>query len=146
MTIAEQVKAAREGTHPRLIARLESGWLFLGDVQPLAGYCVLVADPVVPSLNDLPEASRLVYLRDMARAGDALLSALSAGRVNYEFWGNLDPTLHTHIVPRYSAEPEAQRVLPPRQAYAWGSARPFDAVADAPTITKIRAALAAKLA
>ena len=141
MTIAEQVRAAREGLHPRMIARLPSGWLFLGDVQPLSGYCVFVADPVVASLNDLPEASRLVYLRDMARVGDALLAAFGAGRVNYEFWGNLDPTLHTHIVPRFASEPADLRVLPPRQAYDWGKGRAFDAAADGAVMEKIRAAL-----
>lgn len=143
MTIAEQVKAARAGTHPRLVAKMDSGWLFLGDVQPLGGYCVLVADPVVPSLNDLPEASRAVYLRDMGRVGDALLSALGAGRVNYEFWGNLDPTLHTHIVPRFAAEAPELRMLPPRQAYDWGKGRAFDIELDAGVIAKIRAALGA---
>ncbi|RZA05848.1 MAG: hypothetical protein EOP11_11830, partial [Proteobacteria bacterium] len=117
MTIAEQVRAAAAGEHPRLIARMASGWLFLGDTQPLSGYCVLVADPVVGSLNALDEGARAIYLRDMGLVGDALLAGLGAARVNYEFWGNLDPTLHTHIVPRFSWEPASLRVLPPRQAY-----------------------------
>ena len=141
MTIAEQIQAANRGEHPRAILKLESGWLMLGDVQPLEGYCVLIADPVVPSLNDLPEAQRLIYLRDMARVGDALLAAFGASRINYEMWGNLDPTLHTHIVPRYRAEPDALRVLPPRQAYEWGKARAFDPVSDAGTIARLRTAL-----
>lgn len=141
MTIAEQIQAANRGEHPRAVLKLESGWVMLGDTQALEGYCVLIADPVVPSLNDLPEAARLIYLRDMVRVGDALLAAFGALRINYEMWGNLDPTLHTHIVPRYRTEPDNLRVLPPRQAYEWGKARAFDPVQDAGTIEKIRAAL-----
>jgi len=34
---------------------MEAGWLVVGDVQPRPGYCLLLADPVVISLNDLPE-------------------------------------------------------------------------------------------
>lgn len=142
MTITEQINAANRGEHLRAIAKLESGWLLLGDTQPLEGYCVLIADPVVPSLNDLPEAKRVIYLRDMARVGDALLKAFGALRINYEMWGNVDPTLHTHIVPRYRTEPDALRVQTPRQAYEWGKARAFDPVRDAGTIARIRAALA----
>jgi hypothetical protein len=26
---------------------MRSGWLVIGDVQPLPGYCLLLADPVV---------------------------------------------------------------------------------------------------
>jgi diadenosine tetraphosphate (Ap4A) HIT family hydrolase len=48
----------------------------------------------------------------MAMIGDALLKALDAYRINYETWGNLDQTLHTHITPRYLSEPEDKRILP----------------------------------
>ncbi|MBE7212544.1 MAG: hypothetical protein INR65_16110 [Gluconacetobacter diazotrophicus] len=139
-TIAARVSAARAGTHPQLVGRLLSGWLFLGDVQPLRGYCVLVADPIVPGLEALPEADRARYLLDTVRVGDALRAAFGAHRINYETWCNLDPSLHTHITPRYADEPDALRVLPPRQAYDW-SARLFDPARDVPTIAILRAAL-----
>jgi len=48
---------ARVGTNPYVISKLPSGWLVIGDVQPLPGYCVFLADPVVPSINDLSEAT-----------------------------------------------------------------------------------------
>lgn len=140
-SISEQVAQAARGEHPRFVARLPSGILLLGDTQPLPGYCVLVADPVVPSLNDLRGESRDQFLRDMALVGDGLLEAFGALRINYEMWGNLDPTLHTHIVPRYTSEAAELRVLPPRLAYDWGNARAFDAAKDQATILKIRTAL-----
>lgn len=140
-SIAARVAAARAGTDPRLVARLGSGWLFLGDTQPLSGYCVLMADPIVPGLEAMAEDVRVRYLLDTVRVGEALRAAFGARRVNYETWCNLDPSLHTHITPRYAEEPEALRVLPPRQAYDWNAARRFDPAVDAATIERLRAAL-----
>ena len=141
-SIREKVEAARAGRSPQLVAKMPSGWVLMGDVQPLAGYCVLIADPIVPSLNDLGEEARATYSRDMARLGDALLKVTGARRINYETWGNLDPTLHTHIVPRFHAEPEPQRGQTPREAYQWQTARPFEEERDGPLRDKIRAELA----
>lgn len=111
MTIAEQVEACRAGTHPRLVARMDSGWAVMGESQVLPGYCLLLADPVVASLNELDEGGRAAFLRDMAALGDSVLVACEPAprRVNYEMLGNLDPTLHAHVVPRYEAEPENVR-------------------------------------
>lgn len=111
MTITEQVERCRAGAHPRLVARLESGWAVMGESQVLPGYCILLADPIVPTLNDLDEAGRSAFLHDMASLGDAALLACDPrpARVNYEMLGNLDPTLHAHVVPRYDAEPDAVR-------------------------------------
>ncbi len=53
--IHERVAMAREGKNPFVIARLKSGWVVIGDVQPLEGYCLLLADPVVKDLNSLSE-------------------------------------------------------------------------------------------
>jgi diadenosine tetraphosphate (Ap4A) HIT family hydrolase len=82
--IAERVEGARQGTNATVICRLPSGWAVLGDVQFLPGYCLLLPDPVVGSLNDLDEAGRAAFLRDMARLGDAILRVTSAERINYE--------------------------------------------------------------
>jgi diadenosine tetraphosphate (Ap4A) HIT family hydrolase len=120
------LRNAKDGHEPRLIARLPSGFVFAGDVQVLPGTCMLVADPMIASLNDLDEKARVQYSLDMIRIGDALLAATDSIRINYETWCNLTPYLHTHIVPRYEWEQEPKRGLPSRQAYDWNAARPFD--------------------
>jgi hypothetical protein len=51
--IQERVELARRGLSPHVICRLKSGWAVLGDSQSIAGYCLLLPDPVVPSLNDV---------------------------------------------------------------------------------------------
>lgn len=139
--IHERVRLAREGRNPYVIARLESGWVVAGDVQPLPGYCLLLPDPVVGSLNTLPEDLRALYGRDVARVGDALLHVTGAHRVNYETWGNAEEALHTHIVPRYAYEPESKRRLPACVAYDWSSARPFHPADDRPFVDALKAFL-----
>lgn len=111
MTITEQVERCRAGGHPRLVARMESGWAVMGESQALPGYCLLLADPVVEGLNALDDAGRAAFLRDMAALGDAVAEACDPRpiRLNYEMLGNLDPTLHAHVVPRYESEPEQAR-------------------------------------
>jgi diadenosine tetraphosphate (Ap4A) HIT family hydrolase len=109
LTIPERVEAAQVGSNPTVICRVPSGWVVLCDMQFLSGYCILMPDPVVPSLNDLSRAQRAEYLCDMATVGDALLEVTSAYRINYGIAGNTDPYLHAHIVPRYMTEPEALR-------------------------------------
>ncbi len=119
--IADRVAAARAGTNPYVIARLPSGWAVIGDVQFLPGYCLLLADPVVPSLNDLSVQARGQYLQDMVRVGDAIPKATNSFRINYEILGNSEPELHAHIFPRYMNEPEERRRMP-AWFYDWANA------------------------
>ncbi|AZC26897.1 MULTISPECIES: HIT domain-containing protein [Pseudomonas] len=110
--ISQRVELARNGANDKVICRMASGWAVMGDVQFLPGYCLLLPDPVVPSLNDLDEAARTTYLLDMARLGDAALQATGALRMNYEILGNSEPELHCHVFPRYASEPEHLRRMP----------------------------------
>ena len=139
--IQQRVILARQGKHPQVVGRMPSGWLFMADTQPVAGYCILMADPIVPSINDLAGQDRAAYLADVVRVGDALLGATQAARINYETWCNQEPSLHTHIVPRYREEADAQRIRPLCVAYDIAHARPFDAQVDGPLMHALRAIL-----
>lgn len=119
--ISQRVALARNGANDKVICRMASGWAVMGDVQFLPGYCLLLPDPVVPSLNDLSAQARAVYLLDMARIGDAVLAATGAVRMNYEILGNSEPELHCHIFPRYATEPEEHRKMP-AWFYDWKTA------------------------
>jgi diadenosine tetraphosphate (Ap4A) HIT family hydrolase len=123
--IHEQVIAAREGRDPRVIARLFSGWAVFGEQQFLRGYALLLPDPVVPSLNALGAKERALFLHDMSRLGDALLKVTGAIRINYAIFGNLEPALHAHVIPRYGDEQEKLRTSQP-WAYDWSAAPTFD--------------------
>jgi diadenosine tetraphosphate (Ap4A) HIT family hydrolase len=127
-TIHTQVIAAREGRDPRVIARLFSGWAVFGERQFVRGYALLLPDPVVPNLNALGARERIAFLSDMSRLGDALLKVTGATRINYAIFGNQEPALHAHVIPRYADEPEALRTAHP-WAYDWSAAPVFERAA-----------------
>ena len=139
--IEERVELARRGRNPFVICRMTSGWLVIGDVQPLPGYCVLLADPVVESVNALDLAGRTQYSLDVIAAGDAVLAATDAYRINYETLSNSEPALHTHIIPRYRSEPDEKRGRVAWIVYDWTTARRFDPVQDGPFVERMRAYL-----
>lgn len=141
--IEERVLAARAGTNEKVIARMSSGWAVAGDVQFLEGYCLLLPDPVVPSLNALDGAERVRFLADMALIGDVLLEVTGACRINYEILGNAEPELHAHIFPRFEAEPPERRRMP-AWFYDWGTAPRFSREAHGPLFGQVRAALGAR--
>jgi diadenosine tetraphosphate (Ap4A) HIT family hydrolase len=110
--IHRQVEAARNGSLPRVIARMASGWAVLGDPQITHGYCLLLPDPVVADLNALSGEVRRQFLDDMVKLGDAVLAETGAERINYEILGNVEPALHAHVIPRHAAEDPALRTKP----------------------------------
>ncbi|WP_159812114.1 HIT family protein [Pseudomonas sp. 18058] len=122
--ISQRVEMARNGSNEKVICRMPSGWAVMGDVQFLPGYCLLLPDPVVPSLNDLDAEARAVYLLDMARLGDVVLAVTGALRMNYEILGNSEPELHCHLFPRYATEPDDKRKMP-AWFYDWKTAVPY---------------------
>ncbi|MBI3196341.1 MAG: hypothetical protein HYZ40_02290 [Rhodospirillales bacterium] len=136
--IVERVERARRGQNQFVICRMKSGWLVIGDVQPLPGYCVLLADPVVESINALDRAQRTQYSLDVINIGDALLAVTDAYRVNYERLSNSEPALHTHIIPRYLTEPDEKRRHVAWLAYDWATARRFDPARDGPFVERMR--------
>ena len=138
--IHKMVEACRAGAHPPLITRMPSGWAVMGQSQFLRGYSLLLPDPVVPHLNAMDAAARDRFLSDMGRLGDAVLAATDALRINYAMFGNVEPALHAHVIPRYADEPEAMRAAHP-WAYDWNAARQFDTQSDGQLLAMIRALL-----
>ena len=144
-TPAERLQALREDRNPRLVARVESGWVELAANGFRRGYCLLLADPLVASLDAAAPEVQIAFLRDMARVGGAVRAATGAVRCNYGIYGNLDPFLHAHVVPRFADEPEDERTLPPLSlpvAVRENPAMAFDAARDAELIARIREGLA----
>jgi diadenosine tetraphosphate (Ap4A) HIT family hydrolase len=126
--IHDQVLAARAGREPRVIARLSSGWALFNERQFVRGCALLLPDPVVPDLNALGARERGAFLADMARLGDALLKVTGALRINYAIFGNQQPALHAHVIPRFADEPAQMRTTHP-WAYDWDAAPAFERAA-----------------
>ena len=123
--IHRMVESCRVGTNPATVARMSSGWAIMGSPQVLRGYCLLLPDPVVPHLNAMPADERTKFLADMARLGDAVLTATGALRINYAIFGNLEPALHAHVIPRFANEPEELRTQTP-WSYDWSIAPVYE--------------------
>jgi diadenosine tetraphosphate (Ap4A) HIT family hydrolase len=138
--IHRRVARLRAGDDPGCIARLPSGWAVLGEQQFLRGYALLLPDPVVGTLNELDGLARTQVLTDAALLGDALLEVTGALRINYAIFGNLEPALHVHVVPRYANEDQALRTAHP-WSYDWNAAPRFDEVRDAPLLAGLRCVL-----
>jgi diadenosine tetraphosphate (Ap4A) HIT family hydrolase len=122
--IHRMVERCRADDYAARVGRLPSGWVVMGERQVLAGYCLLLPDPVVAHLNVLEERERTQFLADMARVGDAVLAATGALRVNYALFGNAEPALHAHVFPRRPDEPPGIRTAQP-WALDWQAAPQF---------------------
>ncbi|MCX4962523.1 diadenosine tetraphosphate hydrolase [Streptomyces virginiae] len=107
----DRIGTALRGQNPTVLRRLDAGFAAIGDVQFLPGYSVLlVDDPAVERLSDLPRDKRLAFLSDMDQLGEAVERACrrldgALRRVNLEILGNTDGFLHAHVWPRFEWEP-----------------------------------------
>lgn len=106
----DRIGSALRGENPAVLRRLDAGFAVIGDVQFLPGYSVLlVDDPKVERLSELPKARRLSFLSDMDALGEAVERAsrrmdAAFRRVNLEILGNADGFLHAHVWPRFAWE------------------------------------------
>ena len=139
--IHRRVNDARAGRDQTLLGRCASGWAVFGHQQFVQGYLLLLPDPVVPDLNALTPERRGQFLLDMSRLGDALVRTTAPLRINYAIFGNVEPALHAHVIPRYRTEPEGMQMQHP-WAYDWNAAPVFDPVASGPLIRALRTELA----
>ena len=135
--------ALNAGDDPTAVARVASGWVVLGDPQVIAGYCLLLPDPVAAHLNALKGAARATFLADMAALGDVLLELTGAVRINYAVFGNLEPALHAHVFPRRADEPAALASAQP-WAWDWQGAPPFAPAQHGEFQRELRRALLAR--
>ncbi|MER5779257.1 diadenosine tetraphosphate hydrolase [Streptomyces sp. NPDC002039] len=107
----DRIGNALRGENPAVFRTLEAGFAVIGDVQFLPGYSVLlVNDPSVERLSELPKDKRPAFLSDMDKLGEALECACrrldpAFRRVNLRILGNTDPFLHAHAWPRFEWEP-----------------------------------------
>jgi diadenosine tetraphosphate (Ap4A) HIT family hydrolase len=141
-----RIETARNGSNPTIICKISSGWVALADMQYLCGYCILLADPVVDSINALDPQDRTRFMLDMSIVGDALLRVTDSFRINYGMMSNADPYLHAHIVPRYLNEPDAiRRHLPWSYSKEHMDSTPFDLDRDRGLMADLKKAIEALL-
>ncbi len=104
---ADRIGYALRGENPTMLARMNSGFVFMMDNQFLPGWCILTAYPQVFDLTALPFDKRNDFLADMNILGEAIQAVTNPVRMNYAILGNTDHYLHAHVHPRYAWEDPA---------------------------------------
>jgi len=102
----------------------ESQWTiaYLRRYNIQRGYAIVTCRAHVVEPFELPDAEAAAYWADILRVGRALHAYLQPKKLNYETWGNGEPHLHTHVVPRYEVDPHP------------GGGFPFWTIQDPPLI------------
>ena len=103
--LCERLKTCRDGTHPGLIAELDTGFAVLGDSQFFLGYSLLIAKDPVTELHELSNDRRLRLLEEVAQLAHAVYTVTQPHKLNYEALGNMVHHLHWHIFPRRLTDP-----------------------------------------
>jgi diadenosine tetraphosphate (Ap4A) HIT family hydrolase len=91
------------------------------DIQ--RGYVIVSCRTHVLEPFELPDDEAAAYWADVLRVARAVHARFQPKKINYETWGNGEPHLHTHIVPRYEIDPNP------------GGGFPFWKVHDPPMIS-----------
>lgn len=94
------------------VAPLSVSTLYLFKEQTHRGRCVVAYRAHVNELFELPDSELSLFMRDVARAAQAIKKAFGPTKINYGAYSDKLPHLHMHVVPKYAG------------GAAWGS--PFE--------------------
>ena len=87
------------------IMELPHSYVILNRDQYFQGYTLLFTKNHVTELFHLHRDLRAALMEELSMVAEALYSAYSPAKINYELLGNMVPHIHWHIVPRFSSEP-----------------------------------------
>lgn len=94
-----------------LVWRFPSSLAFLGPWQYHTGYCVLVSRTHAGELFLLPPKSLASFQEEMLILAQALSTAFSPRKLNYEMLGNQVAHPHWHLFPRRHDDPETLKAV-----------------------------------
>jgi diadenosine tetraphosphate (Ap4A) HIT family hydrolase len=63
----------------------------------------------VQELHELTPSVQAAHLAEVVRAGSAVNQAFAPRKLNYARYGNNEPHVHWHILPRYADDPDRER-------------------------------------
>ena len=81
----------------------------VGDHQFHRGYSLLLLKEHITELHELAPDAATEYFGELGRAGQAVASAFRPVKLNYACYGNTEPHVHWHIIPRYADDPDKHR-------------------------------------
>jgi diadenosine tetraphosphate (Ap4A) HIT family hydrolase len=103
--ICDRVQLARAGKNPHLVAEMEHSYFVVGDHQFHEGYALVLLKQHVREPFDLPPDVQREHFREVMRAAEAIDATFRPAKMNFSCYGNAEPHVHWHIVPRYEDDP-----------------------------------------
>jgi diadenosine tetraphosphate (Ap4A) HIT family hydrolase len=107
--ICDRVTTARAGRNPHLIAEMEHSFFVVGDHQFHRGYALVLLKEHVREPFELPADVQRDHFREVMRAAEALAATFQPAKMNFSCYGNAEPHVHWHLVPRYEDDPRPRQ-------------------------------------
>ncbi|MGE5606217.1 MAG: HIT family protein [Bacteroidota bacterium] len=83
------------------VRQLDTATLYLFKEQTYRGRCVVAYNRHVRHLTELSELEVAAFWKDVTRVAKALEKAFHPDKINYGIYGDTNPHLHCHVVPKY---------------------------------------------
>jgi diadenosine tetraphosphate (Ap4A) HIT family hydrolase len=103
--ICERVALAGEGRNPYLIAEMDHSYFVVGDHQFHQGYALVLLKEHVREPFELSPDVQREHFREVMRAAEAINATFQPRKMNFSCYGNAEPHVHWHIVPRSENDP-----------------------------------------
>ncbi|HUG65754.1 MAG TPA: HIT family protein [Gaiellaceae bacterium] len=107
--ICDRVALASDGRNPYVVAEMEHSYFVVGDSQFHRGYALVLLKEHVREPFDLPVSVQCDHFREVMRAAEALHATFQPVKMNCSCYGNAEPHVHWHIVPRYADDPHPRQ-------------------------------------
>jgi diadenosine tetraphosphate (Ap4A) HIT family hydrolase len=98
--ICERVALAKDGRNQHLIAEMEHSYFVVGDHQFFKGYALVLLKEHIREPFELPPHVQREHFAEVMRAAKAIHETFAPSKLNYACYGNVEPHVHWHIVPR----------------------------------------------
>lgn len=133
----------KAGLLTTFIYEFKNSILVLGDHQFFEGYSMLVSKTHSREIHLLPQPVQAGFFSELMIATRVIHKTFKAWKMNHASYGNQDPHVHVHIIPRYESDPN-------RHKQPWHESERFEDYLLLPgegseTIHKIRLGLQAEL-
>lgn len=101
------------------VCDLEASTLYMFKEQTYKGRLLVAYKEHASEICDLTDEERNTFMKDVARAAQAMHKAFSPAKVNYGAYGDTMKHLHYHLVPKYENGPDFGSVfqMNPRAVY-----------------------------
>ena len=84
-----------------LVGKMSTGTLYLFRDQSHKGRCVLALDDHKKEVFELTDGQRSGIISDVSKVAEAIKKLWGCNKINIGSFGDTNPHLHFHIVPKY---------------------------------------------